>query len=106
MRCPATAWPRGYRTRRQRIVGRNATQVAALWLSACCRPHRSDTPMDALSESAVRADRLAKVYKTSTAVADISFALARGTITGLLGGNGAGKTTTIAMLMGLVTPTS
>ena len=62
--------------------------------------------MDALSEPAVRADRLAKVYKTSTAVAGISFALTRGTITGLLGGNGAGKTTTIAMLMGLVTPTS
>src|SRR6202008_968265 len=62
--------------------------------------------MDALAEPAVRADRLVKVYKTSTAVAGISFALARGTITGLLGGNGAGKTTTIAMLMGLVTPTS
>ena len=62
--------------------------------------------MDAVSEPAVRADRLVKVYKTSTAVAGISFALARGTITGLLGGNGAGKTTTIAMLMGLVTPTS
>ena len=62
--------------------------------------------MDALSEPAVRADRLAKVYKTSTAVAGISFALTRGTITGLLGGNGAGKTTTIAMLMGLVTPTA
>src|ERR1700730_7604530 len=62
--------------------------------------------MDARSEPAVRADRLAQVYKTSTAVAGISFAVARGTITGLLGGNGAGKTTTIAMLMGLVTPTS
>ena len=62
--------------------------------------------MDALSEPAVRADRLTKVYKTSTAVDGISFALPRGTITGLLGGNGAGKTTTIAMLMGLVTPTS
>jgi ABC-2 type transport system ATP-binding protein len=62
--------------------------------------------MDALSEPAVRADRLAKVYKTATAVDGISFALARGGITGLLGGNGAGKTTTIAMLMGLVTPTS
>ena len=40
------------------------------------------------------------------AVAGISFALAPGSITGLLGGNGAGKTTTIAMIMGLVTPTS
>jgi ABC-2 type transport system ATP-binding protein len=62
--------------------------------------------MDALSEPAVRADRLTKVYKTATAVDGISFALPRGGITGLLGGNGAGKTTTIAMLMGLVTPTS
>ncbi len=58
------------------------------------------------SEPAVRVDRLVKVYKTATAVDGISFALPRGSITGLLGGNGAGKTTTIAMLMGLVTPTS
>ena len=62
--------------------------------------------MDALSEPAVRADRLIKVYKTATAVAGISFELPRGSITGLLGGNGAGKTTTIAMLMGLVAPTA
>ena len=33
-------------------------------------------------------------------------AAAAASVTGLLGGNGAGKTTTIAMLMGLVTPTS
>ena len=36
----------------------------------------------------------------------MSFRIARGSITGLLGGNGAGKTTTIAMIMGLVLPTS
>ena len=51
-------------------------------------------------------DHLSKRYKTTTAVDDISFALATGSVTGLLGGNGAGKTTTIAMIMGLVTPTS
>jgi ABC-2 type transport system ATP-binding protein len=62
--------------------------------------------MDARSEPAVRADRLTKAYKTATAVDGISFALQPGSVTGLLGGNGAGKTTTIAMLMGLVTPTS
>ena len=62
--------------------------------------------MDARTpDPVVRVDRLAKVYKTSVAVDGISFALERGSITGLLGGNGAGKTTTIAMLMGLVTPT-
>ena len=62
--------------------------------------------MDARLHPAVSVERLVKVYKTATAVDGISFALARGSITGLLGGNGAGKTTTIAMLMGLVTPTS
>ncbi|HVG50248.1 MAG TPA: ABC transporter ATP-binding protein [Xanthobacteraceae bacterium] len=55
---------------------------------------------------AISVSNLAKVYKTGTAVAGISFDLAPGTITGLLGGNGAGKTTTIAMIMGLVSPTS
>jgi ABC-2 type transport system ATP-binding protein len=55
---------------------------------------------------AIAVDRLVKTYKTTTAVAGISFALAPGSITALLGGNGAGKTTTIAMIMGLVEPTS
>ena len=54
----------------------------------------------------IAVDHLVKVYKTGTAVAGISFTLARGSVTGLLGGNGAGKTTTIATIMGLVLPTS
>jgi ABC-2 type transport system ATP-binding protein len=55
---------------------------------------------------AVTVERLVKVYKTGTAVDGISFALAPGSVTALLGGNGAGKTTTIATIMGLVLPTS
>src|ERR1041385_5049482 len=55
---------------------------------------------------AIEVAHLVKVYKTTRAVDDVSFAIARGSITGLLGGNGAGKTTTIAMIMGLVLPTS
>jgi ABC-2 type transport system ATP-binding protein len=58
------------------------------------------------SVPAIAADHLVKIYKTGTAVAGISFTLPRGSVTGLLGGNGAGKTTTIAMIMGLVAPTS
>src|SRR5215468_9400541 len=58
------------------------------------------------SPPAIEVQRLTKVYKTTRAVDGIDFALAPGSITGLLGGNGAGKTTTIAMIMGLVTPTS
>lgn len=62
--------------------------------------------MDAQNASAIAVDSLVKRYKAATAVDGISFRLAAGTITGLLGGNGAGKTTTIATIMGLVTPTS
>ena len=54
----------------------------------------------------IAVERLVKIYKTVPAVDGISFSLAPGTITALLGGNGAGKTTTIAMIMGLVLPTS
>src|ERR1700721_528288 len=56
--------------------------------------------------AAIEVARLVKLYKTTRAVDDVSFRIARGSITGLLGGNGAGKTTTIAMIMGLVRPTA
>ena len=62
--------------------------------------------MDAQPSFAISVDRLVKRYKGATAVDGISFVLPRGSVAGLLGGNGAGKTTTIAMIMGLVTPTS
>jgi ABC-2 type transport system ATP-binding protein len=63
-------------------------------------------PATTAPTAAIAVKDLVKRYKSATAVAGISFALPVGTITGLLGGNGAGKTTTIAMIMGLVTPTS
>jgi ABC-2 type transport system ATP-binding protein len=71
-----------------------------------------DAPMaglpaaDPAGSAAIEAEHLVKLYKTTRAVDDVSFRIARGSITGLLGGNGAGKTTTIAMIMGLVLPTS
>jgi len=56
--------------------------------------------------SPVAVHDLTKVYGAVTAVDHISFSLAQGTTVALLGGNGAGKTTTIAMLLGLVMPSS
>ena len=56
--------------------------------------------------AAIAVERLVKIYKQGPAVDGISFSIAPGSITGLLGGNGAGKTTTIAMIMGLLAPTS
>ena len=55
---------------------------------------------------AIRVDGLTKRYGALTAVDGLSFAVGRGETLGLLGGNGAGKTTTIAMLLGLLIPTS
>src|SRR6267143_1627496 len=57
---------------------------------------------DPAGSAAIEVAHLVKLYKTTRAVDDVSFRIARGSITGLLGGNGAGKTTTIAMLMGLL----
>lgn len=54
----------------------------------------------------VRLSHVTKTYPSVTAVEDLSFTIEPGSVTALLGGNGAGKTTTIAMLLGLVTPTS
>ena len=61
---------------------------------------------DPAGSAAIEVAGLVKLYKTTRAVDDVSFRIARGSITGLLGGNGAGKTTTIAMIMGLVLPTA
>jgi len=69
---------------------------------ASIRPAAADQDRSA----AIAVDHLVKVYKKTRAVDDISFSIRHGSITGLLGGNGAGKTTTIAMIMGLVLPTS
>ncbi len=59
------------------------------------------TATDALS-----VEGLTKRYGPVTAVDGVTFTVARGGTTALLGGNGAGKTTTIAMILGLVTPTA
>jgi ABC-2 type transport system ATP-binding protein len=47
-----------------------------------------------------------RVYQTTEAVKNISFAINRGECVGFLGRNGAGKTTTLKMLSGLVYPSS
>lgn len=57
-------------------------------------------------EQAIQVEHLSKLYGPVRAVNDISFDVQAGTICGLLGANGAGKTTTIAVMLGLLSPTS
>ena len=51
-------------------------------------------------------ENLSKNYSKKEAVKDVSFKIHENEILGLLGPNGCGKTTTIAMMLGLLTPTS
>jgi ABC-2 type transport system ATP-binding protein len=49
---------------------------------------------------------LTKAYGDKTAVADLSFTVSPGAVTGFLGPNGAGKSTTMRMIVGLDRPTA
>jgi ABC-2 type transport system ATP-binding protein len=56
--------------------------------------------------AAIEVSHLTKDFGGRTAVADVSFSVARGEVFGFLGPNGAGKTTTVRTLATLVAPTS
>ncbi len=53
----------------------------------------------------IEARGLTKRYGEKTAVADLSFTVRPGVVTGFLGPNGAGKSTTMRMILGLDAPT-
>jgi len=59
-----------------------------------------------MTETAILADRLRKTFDDVVAVDQISLAVPRGTVLGLLGANGAGKTTMVRMLTTVLKPTS
>ena len=63
------------------------------------RPARSGTTV-------IEVSHLTKKFGSRTAVADVSFSVARGEVFGFLGPNGAGKTTTVRILGTLIAPTS
>src|SRR5262245_36084780 len=54
--------------------------------------------------SIIGLERVTKRYGTTTAVADLSLAVERGEMFGLIGPDGAGKTTTIRLICGLLQP--
>ena len=62
--------------------------------------------MTAPTLTAIAVQSVSKAFGPVLAVDDISFSVAAGSTTALLGGNGAGKTTTLSMLLGLLVPSS
>ena len=59
-----------------------------------------------MSDLAIQADKLTKVFGDFTAVDAITFDVKKGEIFGFVGANGAGKTTAMRILCGLSKPTS
>jgi ABC-2 type transport system ATP-binding protein len=60
----------------------------------------------AAGPGAIEVSHLTKTFGMRTAVADVSFSVARGEVFGFLGPNGAGKTTTVRILGTLIAPTA
>ena len=59
-----------------------------------------------MEQIVIQVNNLNKKYKNTLAVKNLNFKITKGKIIGLLGPNGCGKSTTIAMLLGLIKPTS
>ena len=59
-----------------------------------------------MSGPVLEVEALTKRFGKFTAVDAVSFSVARGATAALLGANGAGKTTTIAMILGLLLPST
>jgi ABC-type multidrug transport system ATPase subunit len=58
------------------------------------------------AEPMIQCDKLTKRFGNFTAVDQVSFSVAKGSIFGFLGPNGSGKSTVIRMLCGLLQPTA
>ncbi len=59
-----------------------------------------------MSNPMIEIDGLAKRFEAITAVAGLSFSVAKGEVLGFLGPNGAGKSTTMKMITGYLVPTA
>lgn len=68
------------------------------------KQEKNDQSQD--EEQILHVENLRKTFGGITAVADVSFDVEKGTITGLIGPNGAGKSTTFDLITGVQSPDS
>src|SRR5690348_13561955 len=93
-----------------RFFSMNARQSLAV--AEPLRPPEPVAPAAATVEPMVRFERLSKTYpsyrdKPSVqALREIDFAIARGSITGVIGRSGAGKSSLVRLINGLEKPTT
>ena len=59
-----------------------------------------------MSSAILTVERLSKNFRGLAAIADVSFAIAAGSITSVIGPNGAGKSTLFNLITGYVPPSS
>lgn len=69
-------------------------------------PHHVTVTAAQQKSGVVVANRVTATLSAATRVGPLSFAVPRGSITGVVGPNGAGKTTALRLVCGLVSPTS
>lgn len=81
-------------------------EIGEALYSAAMEPETSAPTARAQPRPAIAVEGLTKRFGAVTAVDDLHFTVAPGSVTALLGGNGAGKTTTLSMLLGLLLPSS
>ena len=63
-------------------------------------------PGPRLGDKVIEVNHLSKAFADKTLIEDLSFAIPKGSIVGIIGGNGAGKTTFLRMLVGTEQPDS
>ena len=90
-----------------RAVSRSSpSKLLEGFASVLVKPTEAVASHPVSAPEAIEIRDLVKEYEKVRAVDRLSLSIPVGETLGLLGGNGAGKTTTIAMIMGLVLPTS
>ncbi len=86
--------------------GQSSASGAEIPTRARLRTSATLVPRGGTVVAVIEIHELTKTYGSTSAVADLTFTVRPGVVTGFLGPNGAGKSTTMRIILGLDEPTS